>query len=72
LRRLKRDAPYGYGDTGRASCALTLASTRRSQGTARNSRRPSFDPRSDIGTDYALIAIGVGAALVALIYLLLI
>jgi hypothetical protein len=34
--------------------------------------QPSFDPRNDIGTDYALIAIGVGAALVALIYLLLI
>jgi hypothetical protein len=32
----------------------------------------SFDPRSDIGTDYALIATGVGAALIALIYLLLI
>jgi hypothetical protein len=34
--------------------------------------QPSFDPRSDIGTDYALIAIGVGAALAALIYLLVI
>jgi hypothetical protein len=33
--------------------------------------RPSFDPKADIGTDYALIAIGVGAALIALIYLLL-
>jgi hypothetical protein len=31
-----------------------------------------FDPRSDIGTDYALIALGVGAALIALIYLVLI
>jgi hypothetical protein len=31
----------------------------------------SFDPKADIGTDYALIAIGVGAALVALIYLIL-
>ena len=31
-----------------------------------------FDPQADIGTDYALIATGVGAALVALIYLLLI
>ena len=30
----------------------------------------SFDPKADIGTDYALIAIGVGAALVALIYLI--
>ncbi|WP_029583675.1 hypothetical protein [Bradyrhizobium sp. URHD0069] len=33
--------------------------------------RRSFDPKADIGTDYALIAIGVGAALIALIYLLL-
>ena len=31
-----------------------------------------LDPQSDIGTDYALIATGVGAALAALIYLLLI
>jgi hypothetical protein len=31
-----------------------------------------FDTRSDIGTDYALIATGVGAALIALIYLILI
>jgi hypothetical protein len=32
----------------------------------------SFDPQADIGTDYALIAAGVGAALIALIYLILI
>jgi hypothetical protein len=32
----------------------------------------SFDPHRDIGTDYALIATGVGAALMALIYLILI
>jgi hypothetical protein len=32
----------------------------------------SFDPQADIGTDYVLIASGVGAALIALIYLLLI
>ena len=31
----------------------------------------SFDPQADIGTDYALIATGVGSALVALVYLLL-
>ncbi len=31
----------------------------------------SFDPQRDIGTDYALIATGVGSALVALVYLLL-
>jgi hypothetical protein len=30
-----------------------------------------FDPRRDIGTDYALIAAGVGAALIALLYLIL-
>jgi hypothetical protein len=32
----------------------------------------SFDPPRDLGTDYALIATGVGAALIALIYLILI
>jgi hypothetical protein len=31
-----------------------------------------FDPKADIGTDYALIAVGIGAALVALVYLILI
>jgi hypothetical protein len=35
-------------------------------------RQPSFDPRSDISTDYLLIATGIGAALVALIYLILV
>ena len=34
--------------------------------------RPSFDPRNDLTIDYALIATGVGAALFALFYLLLI
>ena len=33
---------------------------------------PSFDPKADIRADYALIATGIGAALVALIYLILI
>jgi hypothetical protein len=33
---------------------------------------PSFDPKADLRTDYALIATGVGAALIALIYLILI
>ena len=32
---------------------------------------PMFDPQRDLGTDYALIAVGVGAALIALIYLIL-
>lgn len=32
----------------------------------------SFDPKADLGTDYALIAGSVGAALMALIYLVLI
>jgi hypothetical protein len=32
----------------------------------------SFDMQDDLRTDYALIATGVGAALVALVYLLLI
>jgi hypothetical protein len=39
---------------------------------AEKTHQPSFNRRNDIGTDYALIAIGVGAALIALIYLLLI
>jgi hypothetical protein len=34
--------------------------------------QPAFSTMSDIGTDYALIAAGVTAALVALVYLLLI
>jgi hypothetical protein len=33
---------------------------------------PSFDVQDDLGTDYALILTGVGSALLALIYLLLI
>ena len=32
----------------------------------------SFEPKPDLRTDYALIATGVGAALIALIYLILI
>jgi hypothetical protein len=39
---------------------------------AEKTPQPSFNPPSDIGTDYGLIAIGVGAALIGLIYLLLI
>jgi hypothetical protein len=31
-----------------------------------------FDPKVDLGTDYALMATGIGAALIALIYLILI
>jgi hypothetical protein len=34
--------------------------------------KSSFDPQAELGTDYALIATGVAAALLALIYLLLI
>ena len=34
--------------------------------------RTSFDVQDDLCTDYALIATGVGAALVALVYLLLV
>jgi hypothetical protein len=30
-----------------------------------------FDPQAGLGTDYALIASGIGAALIALIYLIL-
>ena len=39
---------------------------------AQKSYENSFDPQRDIGTDYALIATGVAAALVGLIYLILI
>jgi hypothetical protein len=39
---------------------------------ARKTHHNSFDVQRDIGTDYALMAVGVGAALIALIYLLLI
>lgn len=38
----------------------------------RNSHQAMLDPQSDLRTDYVLIALGVGASLVALIYLLLI
>jgi hypothetical protein len=38
---------------------------------AQKTRRRSFDPQADIGTDYALIAASVAAALTALIYLVL-
>lgn len=34
--------------------------------------QPSFDVQDDLRTDYALIVTGVGAALVALVYLLLV
>jgi hypothetical protein len=32
----------------------------------------TFDPKADLGTDYALIATGIAAALIALVYLILI
>jgi hypothetical protein len=45
---------------------------RKHPGMAQKTYPPSFDPPRDLGTDYALIATGVGAALIALIYLVLI
>ena len=39
---------------------------------ARKTCQPSFDPQGDIGTDYALIAVSIAAALIALIYLIFI
>jgi hypothetical protein len=39
---------------------------------AEKTYQSSFDPNADIGTDYALIATGIGAALLGLIYLILI
>ncbi|HEY3677510.1 MAG TPA: hypothetical protein VGL45_02240 [Bradyrhizobium sp.] len=35
-------------------------------------QQPSFDPRRDLRTDYVLMATGIGTAVIALIYLLLI
>ena len=40
-------------------------------GMAQKNPPPSFDVQGDLKTDYALIATGVGAALLALAYLLL-
>ena len=34
-------------------------------------REPMFDLKDDLKTDHALILVGIGAALIALIYLLL-
>jgi|NGEPerStandDraft_6_1074524.scaffolds.fasta_scaffold270252_1 hypothetical protein len=39
---------------------------------AQKSYPSSLDPNANLGTDYALIAVGVGAALIALVYLVLI
>ena len=38
---------------------------------AEKSYKQSFDVHDDLGMDYALILIGVGAALIAFVYLLL-
>jgi hypothetical protein len=38
---------------------------------AQKAFEPVIDPQRDLGTDYFLIASGVAAALIALIYLLL-
>lgn len=39
---------------------------------AQKTRQPSLDPKADVRTDFALIATAIGAALFALIYLILI
>jgi hypothetical protein len=39
---------------------------------AQRTCQSSFDPKADLGTDYALIAVSAGAALIALIYLILV
>jgi len=39
---------------------------------AQQTYQTSSDPQAELGTDYALIASGVAAALIALIYLMLI
>jgi hypothetical protein len=38
---------------------------------AKKTHPSSFDPQPGLGTDYALIAAGVSAAMIALIYLIL-
>lgn len=38
----------------------------------RNPSQAMLDPQTDFSTDYALIAAGVGASLLALLYLLLV
>ena len=38
----------------------------------RNPHQAMQDPQTDFSTDYVLIAVGVGASLVALLYLLLV
>jgi len=38
----------------------------------RKTYQPSLDLHANLGTDYALIAAGIGTALLALIYLILI
>ena len=49
-------------DDGRLSYSAAMA---------RKTNPTSFDPKADIATDYALIATGVAAALIALVYLIL-
>jgi hypothetical protein len=39
---------------------------------ARKTHRSSLSAHSDVGTDYALVAMAAGAAILALIYLVLI
>jgi hypothetical protein len=39
---------------------------------AQKTHQPPYDPKADMRTDYALIATAVGAALFALIYLILV
>lgn len=39
---------------------------------AQNTRQPTQDLKADLRTDYALIATGIGSALVALLYLILV
>ncbi len=45
---------------------------RKACGMTRNTHQTMLEPQTDFSTDYALIAAGVGASLVALLYLLLV
>ncbi len=59
-----------------AKCEVLHRGTRKAcpkaSAMAQRINQASFDPPADLGTDYALIAAGVGAALIALIYLILV
>ena len=67
--RKEKPSDVIYFTNGRPACLIK----RMTQKTCTQKTCPaSFDPKVDIGTDFALIVTGVGAALIALVYLILI